>query len=147
MRFIHFLFYALAGILFQIVKRYTMLFMVLATPLILTVEVVFTLLTIATTHAFVHYLSCLLSYCPYIIALYASKSQSSSTITMITEPRSLLPHSKLHTDCNCNTVVGFDHSSKLHLANAAPSLVSVCSPILQHLFTPVELVLIVCSFS
>lgn len=61
--------------------------------------------------------------------------QSSSTTTTITQPHSLLPHSKLQTDCNFNTLLGFDPSSKpypLHLANTAPTLVSVCSPILQH---------------
>lgn len=100
-----------------------------------------------TTHSFVYCLSCLLGYCPYIIALYVSNPQSSSTTTTITQPRSLLPHRKLHTDCNCNTVVGFDHSSKLQIANAAPSLVSVCSPILQHFFFAVELGLTVRSFS
>ena len=55
-------------------QRYTILFMVLATLLILTIEGAFTLLTMATTSFFAYYLPYSLTYCPYIIALYASIS-------------------------------------------------------------------------
>ena len=40
--------------------------------------------------------------------------QSSSTTTTIARPHSLLPHCKLRTDCNLNTLFGFERSSKPH---------------------------------
>ena len=92
----------------------TMLFTVLATLLILTIERAFTLLTMATTSRFAYCLSCLLDYCPYIIPLYASTPSLPLPL-----PRSHIliryfPHYKLQTDCSLNTLLGFDSYSKPH---------------------------------
>ena len=147
-RFIHFLFRAFAGVLFQIVKKHTMLLMVLATLLILTIERAFTLLTMATTRSFVYcpsYPLTSLSLHNRLVRLYF---QSSSTTPTITQAHSLLPHCKLQANCYQNASFVLDRTSKpypLHLANASPTLVSVCSPI-STLLLAVELVSTVCHF-
>ena len=111
-RFIHFLCHAFAGFPFQIVKRYTILFMVVRALLTLTTELAFTLLTMAKPHCllsvlFIH----LLSLHNRLVCLHV---QSSSTSTTITQPLSLFPYYNLQTDCNLNTLLGFDRYSKPH---------------------------------
>ena len=130
-------------------QRYTTLFMVLATLLILTIERILKLLTMPITSSFVYCLSYSLSYCPYIIALYAC------TFSLpLPKPRA---HTLIHyfLTASCKQTL----TSTLFLALIAPANHITASskrsshpclgllPYSSTLSSAVELVLTVCSIS